>query len=120
MTDPDRLKQILINLVDNAIKYTPDKGSVHISAEQDGKTVQFVVKDSGIGIPAEELPRIFDRFYRIDKSRARSISGTGLGLAIVKHLLDALGGTIEVESRPHHGTTFRFRLPVSVPDPSAD
>ena len=84
------------------------------------KTVQFVVKDSGIGIPAEELPRIFDRFYRIYKSRARSISGTGLGLAIVKHLLDALGGTIEVESRPHHGTTFRFRLPVSVPDPSAD
>lgn len=120
LTDPDRLKQILINLLDNAIKYTPDKGSVHIGAEQDGKTVQFVVKDSGIGIPAEELPRIFDRFYRIDKSRARSISGTGLGLAIVKHLLDALGGTIEVESRPHHGTTFRFRLPVTVPAPSTE
>jgi two-component system phosphate regulon sensor histidine kinase PhoR len=111
LTDPDQLKQVLVNLIDNAIKYTPDNGTILVSAMlQDGQ-IQFIVKDSGIGIPSEDLPRIFDRFYRIDKARTRSISGTGLGLAIVKHILDALGGTIEVESQPHNGTTFRFYLP---------
>ena len=116
LADPDRLKQILVNLIDNAIKYTPDKGFIQISAGKIGKNIQFVVKDSGIGIPPEDLPRIFDRFYRIDKARTRSISGTGLGLAIVKHLLDALDGTIEVESQPRDGTTFRFFLPVAASD----
>ncbi len=113
MTDPDRLKQILVNLIDNAIKYTPDGGTIQVGAALVGNQIQFTVKDSGIGIPSEDLPRIFDRFYRIDKARARAVGGTGLGLAIVKHLLDALGGTIEVESRQDVGTTFRFYLPVA-------
>jgi len=117
MTDPDRLKQILVNLMDNAIKYTPDNGNIILSAQQVGNRIQFTVKDSGIGIPAEDLSRIFDRFYRIDKARTRSVGGTGLGLAIVKHLLDALGGSIEVESRPDAGTSFRFYLPAAEESP---
>lgn len=111
LTDPDRLKQILVNLLDNAIKYTPDDGLIQVGVALAEGKVRFWVSDSGIGIPTEELPRIFDRFYRIDKARSRSIAGTGLGLAIVKHLLDALDGSIEVESRPDVGTTFRFTLP---------
>ena len=114
-TDPDRLKQILVNLVDNAVKYTPDGGKILIKACREGNVVQFTVKDSGIGIPAEDLPRIFERFYRIDKARARSVGGTGLGLAIVKQLVDGLGGTIEVESKPDAGTTFVFSLPAAEP-----
>ena len=112
-TDPDRLKQVLVNLIDNAIKYTPDSGTIQIGLLLTENQVQFSVKDSGIGIPSEDLPRIFDRFYRIDKARARSVAGTGLGLAIVKHVLDTLGGTIEVESQPNKGTTFRFYLPAA-------
>jgi two-component system phosphate regulon sensor histidine kinase PhoR len=113
LTDPDRLRQILVNLIDNAVKYTPDGGTIRLGATLSGNRIQFIVQDSGIGIPAEDLPRIFDRFYRIDKARSRPVGGTGLGLAIVKHLLDALGGTIEVESRPDVGTTFRFYLPAA-------
>ena len=108
---PDWLKQILVNLVDNAIKYTPDGGAVFLAVVAQGDLLRFTVKDSGIGIPAEDLPRIFERFYRIDKARSRAVGGTGLGLAIVKHLLDALGGTIEVTSSPDAGTTFTFTLP---------
>ena len=115
LTDPDRLKQILVNLVDNAIKYTPDSGAILVSASRDNGSIHFTVKDSGIGIPPEDLPRIFERFYRIDKARTRSISGTGLGLAIVKQLVDGLGGTIEVESKPDVGTTFTFSLPATDP-----
>lgn len=114
LTDPDRLKQILVNLMDNAIKYTPDGGTIRTGVALCGNQVRFWVSDSGIGIPAEELPRIFDRFYRLDKARSRSVGGTGLGLAIVKHLLDALDGKIEVESRPDVGTTFRFTLPAAM------
>ena len=113
LTDSDRVKQILVNLVDNAIKYTPDSGAIRINACRDEELIQFTVKDSGIGIPPEDLPRIFERFYRIDKARARSISGTGLGLAIVKQLVDGLGGTINVESKPDVGTTFKFSLPAA-------
>ena len=115
LADPDRLKQILVNLIDNAIKYTPERGTIRVEAAKVDDAVQFTVKDSGIGIPAEDLPRIFNRFYRIDKARASSVSGTGLGLAIVKHTLDALGGTIEAESQLHNGTTFRFALPTAAP-----
>ncbi len=113
LTDPDRLKQILVNLLDNAVKYTPDGGKILVKAYREADEIKFIVKDSGIGIPVEDLPRIFERFYRIDKARARSISGTGLGLAIVKQLVDGLGGTIEVESKPDAGTTFVFTLPAA-------
>ena len=114
---PDWLKQILVNLVDNAIKYTPDEGTVTISVFNQGELLSFTVKDTGIGIPAQDLPRIFDRFYRIDKARSRAIGGTGLGLAIVKYILDTLGGTIEVISSPDAGTTFTFTLPIA-PSPN--
>jgi len=115
-TDPDRLKQILVNLVDNAIKYTPDGGVILINACRHNDSVQFTINDSGIGIPTEDLPRIFERFYRIDKARSRSVVGTGLGLAIVKQLVDGLGGAIEVESKQDQGTTFKFYLPAADPD----
>jgi two-component system phosphate regulon sensor histidine kinase PhoR len=111
MTNADMLKTVLVNLIDNAVKYTPDGGFIQIAAYPADDRVHFSVRDSGIGIPAEDLPRIFNRFYRADKSRNRTVNGTGLGLAIVKHLLDALGSTIEVESQLHNGTTFRFSLP---------
>lgn len=114
---PDWLKQILVNLVDNAIKYTPDGGTVLLAVAREGDRLQFTVRDSGVGIPAEDLPRIFDRFYRIDKARSRAVGGTGLGLAIVKYLVDALGGTIEVTSTPTTGTTFTFTLPAA-PSPA--
>lgn len=110
-TEPDLLKQILLNLLDNAVKYTPAGGSIRIAAEKKADQVLFTVQDTGIGIPEEDLPRIFERFYRIDKARSRKTAGTGLGLAIVRDLVEALGGVIEAESRLHRGTTFRFLLP---------
>ena len=112
----DWFKQVLLNLVDNAIKYTPDGGSISLAVSGQTDRVCFRVKDSGIGIPAGDLPRIFDRFYRIDKARSSTVSGTGLGLAIVKYILDAMGGTIDVESSPVSGTTFTFTLPAALPE----
>lgn len=109
----DWFKQVLVNLVDNAVKYTPDSGRIDLTVFRLDDRICFTLKDSGIGIPAEDLPRIFERFYRIDKARSRSIGGTGLGLAIVKNILDALGGTIEVVSTPDTGTTFTFTLPAA-------
>ncbi|HYV86286.1 MAG TPA: ATP-binding protein [Patescibacteria group bacterium] len=109
--DRDRLAQVLINLVDNAIKFTPDGGRIVISAAaRDGRVV-LSVSDTGIGIPPGELGRIFERFYRVDRSRDRKEGGTGLGLAIAKHLTQAMGGTIEAHSAPGAGTTFQITLP---------
>ncbi|HEY6072129.1 MAG TPA: ATP-binding protein, partial [Anaerolineales bacterium] len=116
--DPDRLKQLLLNLVDNAIKYTPSGGEVVLSLERDTQWVRVLVADNGMGIPAEDLPKIFDRFYRVDKARARddadgSIGGTGLGLAIVKWIAEAHGGRIEVASDVGKGSTFTLLLPLA-------
>ncbi len=112
--DHDRLAQILINLVDNAVKYTRAGGSVRVSAGETGQgTVEVVVTDTGVGIPPADLPRITERFYRVDKTRSRELGGTGLGLAIVKHLVLAHGGELRIESEPERGTTVRFTLPVS-------
>ncbi|WLR56099.1 ATP-binding protein [Mesobacillus subterraneus] len=108
--DPDRLKQVLINLVSNAITYTPNGGSVEISLTDQGNFVSVVVQDSGIGIEKSEIPRIFERFYRVDKARSRNSGGTGLGLAIVKHIIEAHKGHIEVDSRIGEGTTFTIKL----------
>ena len=114
--DEDRLRQILINLLSNGISYTPNGGSVKVTAEtiQDGENekVRISVKDTGIGIPKSDLPRIFERFYRVDKARSRSSGGTGLGLSIVKHLVELHKGTIHVESRQGLGSTFMIDLPV--------
>jgi two-component system phosphate regulon sensor histidine kinase PhoR len=111
------LEQALINLVDNAIKYS-DPGrtvwigvSVDARATADESTVQITVRDEGCGIEAEHLPRLFERFYRVDKARSRKLGGTGLGLSIVKHIVQAHGGTVAVESEPGVGSTFTIRLP---------
>ncbi|WP_102263832.1 two-component system histidine kinase PnpS [Mesobacillus jeotgali] len=108
--DPDRLKQVLINLVSNAITYTPNGGSVEISLTDQENSISVVVKDSGIGIEKSEITRIFERFYRVDKARSRNSGGTGLGLAIVKHIVEAHKGHIEVDSQIGKGTTFTIKL----------
>jgi len=101
-----------MNLLDNAIKYTPEAGRVIVSAvEKDSKDIQFSVQDNGIGIPKEDLSRIFERFYRVDKGRSKELGGTGLGLSIVKHLVQAHGGKVWVESQMGKGSTFCFTLP---------
>jgi two-component system phosphate regulon sensor histidine kinase PhoR len=110
--DRDRLVQILVNLVDNAVKFTPEGGLIRIEAETapDDRVV-VRVRDTGIGIASTELPRITERFYRVDKTRSREVGGTGLGLAIVKHLVQAHGGELHVESALGRGTTVSFTLP---------
>ena len=112
--DHDRLVQILINLVDNAVKYTPHGGDVRIGASLiAGDRVEVTVTDTGIGIPRSDLPRITERFYRVDKARSRELGGTGLGLAIVRHLVLAHGGELAIESEVEQGTTVRFTLPAA-------
>jgi two-component system phosphate regulon sensor histidine kinase PhoR len=113
LADRDRLAQILINLLDNAVKFTPPAGRVEVSARAAGDNVVIAVRDTGIGIPPAEIGRIFERFYRVDRSRDRREGGTGLGLAIAKHLVLAMDGTIEVESVPGAGATFRVTLPAA-------
>ncbi len=115
--DPDRLKQVMLNLVDNALRYTPRGGTVTLDLLRRGDEAVFRVRDSGPGIPDEHLPRIFDRFYRVDVPRTRGIGGTGLGLAIAREVAEAHGGRIEVESRVGEGSTFSLVLPVArLPD----
>jgi two-component system phosphate regulon sensor histidine kinase PhoR len=110
--DRDRLQQIILNLVSNAVNYTPNNGEVTITLRStDDKYVEMIIADTGIGIPPEHLPRIFERFYRVDKARSRESGGTGLGLAIVKHLVESHHGTIHVESKEGKGTTFTVTLP---------
>ena len=116
--DPDRLAQVVSNLLDNAIKYTPERGRVRIHGRvADGNgSVELSVEDTGAGIPAEDLPRLAERFYRVDKARIRELGGTGLGLSIVKHIVQAHGGTLRIESRVGVGTTVTVSLPASPPD----
>ncbi len=108
--DKDRLRQALNNLIDNAIKYSAPGGEVVVSSEESGRMVRVSIADTGVGIAAEHLSRIFERFYRVDKDRSREVGGTGLGLAIVKHIVEAHGSTIEVQSEPGKGSTFSFAL----------
>ncbi len=109
--DRDLVVRILFNLVDNAIRHTPAGGRVTIEARTADNQLLLCVRDSGEGIPEEELPFIFDRFYRVDKARSRATGGTGLGLSIVRQAVHRLGGTIEVHSTPGHGTAFAIRIP---------
>jgi two-component system, OmpR family, phosphate regulon sensor histidine kinase PhoR len=114
--DRDWLAQILINLVDNAVKYTLEGGSVTVTARPVEKAaIEVAVSDTGIGIPPADLPRITERFYRVDRARSRELGGTGLGLAIVKHLVMAHGGQLGIESEQERGTTVRFTLPIEPP-----
>jgi two-component system phosphate regulon sensor histidine kinase PhoR len=110
--DCQLLEQAIINLIDNAIKYTDVGGQVQISAQKEGGSVQVKVKDDGVGIAAKHLPRLFERFYRVDKARSRKLGGTGLGLAIVKHIAQLHGGSINVKSEPGKGSTFTLAIPV--------
>jgi two-component system, OmpR family, phosphate regulon sensor histidine kinase PhoR len=111
LADRDRLVQILINLVDNAVKYTPEGGRVTVRAQAPAEGhIEIDVVDTGIGIPPADLPRITERFYRVDKARSRELGGTGLGLAIVKHLVFAHSGLLRIESEPGRGTTVRVWL----------
>ena len=108
---PDRVEQMMINLIENAIKYNKPGGSVSIRIFPNGKEVNISIADTGIGIAEEHLPRLFERFYRVDKGRSRSMGGTGLGLAIVKHIVRSMGGMIEVHSKLGEGTEFLITLP---------
>jgi len=110
--DSERIKQVLINLIDNSVKYTLEKGSIKIKTKSSGKIVLISVEDTGLGIPKEDLPRIFERFYRVDKTRSRDMGGSGLGLSIVKHILELHNSQIKVESETDKGTKFEFNLPV--------
>jgi two-component system phosphate regulon sensor histidine kinase PhoR len=111
--DSEAVSQILSNLLENAIKYTPAGGRISVGAVAQGSMVEFFVRDTGVGIPEEDLPRLFERFYRVDKARSRELGGTGLGLSIVKHLVAAHNGVMRVESRVQQGSTFAFTLPVN-------
>lgn len=110
--DSEAVSQILSNLLDNAIKYTPPGGRITVGAAAHDGRMELYVRDTGIGIPPEELPRLFERFYRVDKARSRELGGTGLGLSIVKHLVGAHNGYTRVESRLSEGSTFFFSLPM--------
>jgi len=108
--DGGRIEQVLVNLLDNAIKYTPAGGSVRVSAGGEDGYARVDVSDTGIGIPPGDIARIFERFYRVDKARSRDLGGTGLGLAIVKHIIQGHNGKLHVESTPGHGSTFSFSI----------
>ena len=108
--DENRIEQVLVNLIHNAIKFTPPGGSVNVSAKVNGGEALVSVADTGIGIPADDLPRIFERFYKVDK--ARSGRGTGLGLAIAKHIVQSHGGEISAQSEQGKGSVFSFSLPL--------
>ncbi|MBL0097821.1 MAG: hypothetical protein IPP46_15975 [Bacteroidetes bacterium] len=108
--DKDLLRQVIVNLMVNSIKYGTRGGQTLTSFTDAGEKIIVDVQDSGIGIEKHHLPRLFERFYRVDKSRSRDEGGTGLGLAIVKHILEAHGETIQVDSTPGKGTTFTFSL----------
>ena len=110
MADANRAQQVVVNLLHNAIKFTPSGGNVAVGAQAQGNFIHFYVRDTGIGIAPEDLPRIFERFYKVDRSRATS--GTGLGLAIARHLVEAHGGKIWVESEPGQGSSFSFTIPI--------
>ncbi|MFI4876973.1 MAG: sensor histidine kinase, partial [Blastopirellula sp. JB062] len=109
--DEEGVRTVLGNLIDNAIKYTPEGGSVDVAWKQEGEHVAISVQDTGLGIPQSAQERIFERFYRVDKARSREMGGTGLGLSIVKHTVQAMNGSVTVESQVGEGSKFIVRLP---------
>jgi two-component system phosphate regulon sensor histidine kinase PhoR len=110
--DPKRIEEIFNNLISNAINYSPQGGRVTVSAKGLGEYMEIRVEDTGVGITQEELPKIFDKFYRVKNPKTRQVIGTGLGLAIVKGVVDAHQGSIQVESVPDEGTSFKILLPI--------
>ncbi|MFN2285755.1 MAG: sensor histidine kinase, partial [Anaerolineae bacterium] len=116
----DQMQAVVRNLLDNAIKYTPPNGTIVLSATASRREVQIAVADSGPGIPPEALPRIFDRFYRVDKARSRKLGGAGLGLSLVKDVVEAYKGRVEVQSAVGQGSRFTLHLPVGLRVTSPD
>jgi signal transduction histidine kinase len=113
MMDDKRIGQVISNLLTNALRYTPSGGTIEMGMRREGTMAAVWVRDTGPGIPPEALPRIFDRFYRVDRSRSRTSGGTGLGLAIAKHFVEAHGGDIRAESEMGKGACIHFTLPLS-------
>ena len=109
----DYLQRAIANLVDNAIKYTRDGGEISVTASQYSGQIAIEVRDTGIGIPSDDLSRIFERFYRVDRSRSRDMGGTGLGLSIVKHIVQNHGGSVDISSVLGSGSIFTIRLPIA-------
>jgi len=109
--DKERVGQVLTNLLDNAVKFNKERGSIRIYSQQSDGKLKVVIEDSGIGIPEKDIPRIFERFYRVDKARSRELGGTGLGLSIVKHIVELYGGSVGVESSEGFGSKFWFTIP---------
>lgn len=110
--DPDRMTQVLVNLIGNALRHTPAGGRVDVSAEKQDGYLRLHIADTGPGIPEEDLPFIFERFYKRDPSRSRKDGGTGLGLSIAKGFVEAHGGSVTVKSKLGHGTVFTISLPL--------
>jgi len=117
--DPELMERALSNLVDNAVKYTEKSGSIAIRTVEKDDEIILSVADTGPGIPSDALPRIFERFFRVDRARSRALGGTGLGLAIVRHTMELLNGKAWVESRLGEGATFYLSLPVWAEDRQA-
>ena len=109
--DEKGFEQIILNLLDNAVKFTPDGGTISITAQEEASNIKVAVSDTGIGIPMNDIPRIFERFYRVNKDRSRELGGTGLGLSIIKHIVQAHGGQVWVESQVGQGSTFYIAIP---------
>ncbi|MBU2572846.1 MAG: PAS domain S-box protein, partial [Elusimicrobia bacterium] len=112
--DRDKLEQVFFNLLDNAFKFTPGGGRICAEAEDAGTYIKFLIKDTGPGVPVKDLPRLFERFYRVDKARSREQGGTGLGLSIVKHAVELHGGSVGADSVEGRGSTFWFTIPTAV------
>jgi signal transduction histidine kinase len=108
-----RLEQVLVNLLDNAVKFNRTRGTVAIGWHRGESCMELTITDTGMGIPSEDLKRVFERFYRVDKARSRQVGGTGLGLSIVKESIEGMGGTVAVESQLGVGTKFRLQLPAA-------
>ncbi|MCX7614275.1 MAG: cell wall metabolism sensor histidine kinase WalK, partial [Clostridiales bacterium] len=112
------IEQVVVNIISNSLKYTPPGGQVKVSVGNKGQDQIYIkVEDNGIGIPKEDIPRLFERFYRVDKARSREKGGTGLGLAIAKEIVEYHKGQIVVESELDHGSTFAITLPTNLPLP---
>jgi signal transduction histidine kinase len=111
--DEELIKRMILNLLDNAVKYTPEGGEISLALEKHNGSAEIVVRDTGIGLSQTDQQRVFDRFYRVDKARSRALGGAGLGLSIVRSIVEAHGGNIRIESTPRHGSTFTVSLPLA-------